>query len=187
MQGPPVSINIGEAGTWKPLIPNIAGLEKIVLDKLSESQRGVYNQIKSSFSDSNLEKVLSRVRMLAEVVGDGKLFDYTEKDFSGLSEAICNSIREVVAQDLPLGANPYSELVSWINGINRKYAIEIFTTNYDLLIENALERARTPYFDGFSGSKSAFFDPSSISKNDLPPALGKALETSWLHWLGIKC
>jgi len=167
--GAPVSIDIGEKGSWKPLIPNIAGLEKIVLTELSESQCVVYNQIKSSFHDSNLEKVLSRVRMLAEVIGEGKLFEFSEKDFSTLSEAICNSIREVVAQDLPEGANPYSELVSWINGINRKYAVEVFTTNYDLLIEHALERAKTPYFDGFSGSKSAFFDPSSISKNDLPP------------------
>jgi hypothetical protein len=36
-------------------------------------------------------------------------------------------------------------------------------------MEYALERSKTPYFDGFSGSKNAFFDPSSISKNDLPP------------------
>jgi hypothetical protein len=167
--GAPVSINVGDAGNWKPLIPNIAGLEKIVLEELSEKQREVYGQIRSSSPDSNLEKVLSRVRMLAEVIGDGKIFDLTANDFSDLSEAICNSIRKVVAQDLPSGPNPYSELVSWINGINRKYAVEIFTTNYDLLAENALERAKTPYFDGFSGSKSAFFDPSSISKNDLPP------------------
>jgi len=167
--GAPVSINIGGADTWKPLIPNIAGLEKIVLESLPEDQKNVYTSIKSSFSDSNLEKVLSRIRMLAEVIGEGKIFDFTAKEFTALSEAICNSIRDVVSQDLPSGANPYSELVSWINGINRKYAVEIFTTNYDLLIENALERAKTPYFDGFSGSKSAFFDPSSISKNDLPP------------------
>ena len=167
--GAPVSINIGSPNDWKPLIPNIAGLEKIVLDTLSDGQKNVYNQIKSSFHDSNLEKDISRVRMLAEVIGDGKIFDFTAKEFKDLSEAICNSIRDVVSQDLPSGANPYSELVSWINGINRKYAVEIFTTNYDLLIENALERAKTPYFDGFSGSKSAFFDPSSISKNDLPP------------------
>jgi len=167
--GAPVSINMGEDGAWKPLIPNIAGLETIVVQELTMSQREVYNQIKASFPDSNLEKVLSRVRMLAEVIGDGKIFNFSASDFSALSKAICNSIRTVVSQDLPAGPNPYSELVSWINGINRKYAVEIFTTNYDLLIENALERARTPYFDGFSGSKSAFFDPSSISKNDLPP------------------
>ncbi|MDM8346923.1 SIR2 family protein, partial [Pseudochrobactrum sp. sp1633] len=105
----------------------------------------------------------------AEVIDVGTLFDFTAKDFNELSQKICSSIRDVVAQDLPSEPNPYSELVSWITGINRKYAVEIFTTNYDLLIENALERARTPYFDGFSGSKCAFFDPSSISKNDLPP------------------
>jgi hypothetical protein len=36
-------------------------------------------------------------------------------------------------------------------------------------LEQALERVKTPYFDGFSGSRNAFFDPSSISRNDLPP------------------
>lgn len=167
--GAPVSINVGGTGPWKPLIPNIAGLETIVLGDLTAPQRDVYNQIKATLPESNLEKVLSRVRMLAEVVGTGKIFDFAETEFSSLSDAICCSIREVVSQDLPAGPNPYSELVSWINGINRKYAVEIFTTNYDLLLENALERARTPYFDGFSGSKSAFFDPSSIANNDLPP------------------
>lgn len=166
--GAPVSINVGEVDEWKPLIPNIAGLEKIVFGDLSLNQQKVYTQIKESIKDPNLEKVLSRVRMLAEVIDVGTLFDFKANDFSDLSEAICASIRNVVSQDLPLGPNPYSELVSWITGINRKYAVEIFTTNYDLLIENALERARTPYFDGFSGSKNAFFDPSSISKNDLP-------------------
>lgn len=166
--GAPVSIDVGSPNAWKPLIPNIAGLEKMVLADLSAPQKEVYSQIRTSLSESNLEKVLSRVRMLAEVIGEGEIFSFKAIDFSKLSEAICNSIRTVVSQDLPAGANPFSELVSWINGINRKYAVEIFTTNYDLLLENALERARTPYFDGFSGSKSAFFDPSSIAKNDLP-------------------
>lgn len=167
--GAPVSINVGKDKDWEPLIPNIAGLEKIVLSTLTSTQVGVYEEIKKSFNDSNLEKVLSRVRMLAEVVGSGQLFNFSEKDFLDLSVAICDAIRTAVSKDLPEGQNPYSELISWINGINRKYAVEIFTTNYDLLLEAAMERARTPYFDGFSGAKNAFFDPSSISKNDLPP------------------
>lgn len=166
--GAPVSINTSNDETWKPLIPNIAGLESIVLQSLNQAQAKTYSKIRDSIADSNLEKVLSRIRMLSEVVGDGHIFESSAADFSNLSESICNSIRQVVSQDLPEGANPYSELVSWINGIDRKHAVEIFTTNYDLLLENALERARTPYFDGFSGSKSAFFDPSSIAKNDLP-------------------
>jgi hypothetical protein len=167
--GAPVSINVGTDEKWEPLIPNIAGLEVIVLSKLSEAHRKVYESIKLSIQDPNLEKILSRTRMLAEVVGDGQIFDYTSIEFQDLSKCICEVIRDVVSKDLPLHGNPYSEVVSWINGISRRYGVEIYTTNYDLLFEIALERAKTPYFDGFSGSKNAFFDPSSISKNDLPP------------------
>ena len=166
--GAPVSIEVGTKDAWEPLIPNIAGLEIMVIKKLSSADQKVYASIKASITNSNLEKILSRVRMLAEVVGTDKIFEYTSTDFLALSKCICEVIRDVVSKDLPMQANPYSEVVSWINGINRKYGVEIYTTNYDLLFETALERAKTPYFDGFSGSKNAFFDPSSISKNDLP-------------------
>ncbi|MGV2841434.1 SIR2 family protein [Vibrio cyclitrophicus] len=81
---------------------------------------------------------------------------------------MCQIIRDVVGKPLPENDNPYSHLVSWITGIQREHAVEVFTTNYDLLFEEAMERARTPYFDGFSGSNRAFFDPSTISSNDLP-------------------
>jgi hypothetical protein len=37
------------------------------------------------------------------------------------------------------------------------------------LFEQALERARVPYFDGFTGASAPFFDPSSVASNDLPP------------------
>jgi hypothetical protein len=167
--GAPVSINIGKDNNWESLIPNIAGLEKIVLEKLSKEQADVYAAINGAIPNSNLEKVLSRTRMLAEVLGTGSALGFTTDDFSKLSEDICKTIRDVVNKDLPKTTNPYSEIVSWINGVSRRHAVEIFTTNYDLLLENALERAKTPYFDGFSGSKNAFFDPSSIAKNDLPP------------------
>ena len=76
--GAPVSIDVGSNGQWKPLIPNIAGLEVIVLAQLSAPHREVYGQIKESIANSNLEKILSRIRMLAEVVGTSKIFGYTE-------------------------------------------------------------------------------------------------------------
>jgi hypothetical protein len=46
--------------------------------------------------------------------------------------------------------------------------VEIFTTNYDLLLEQALEEQRVPYFDGFVGSDSAFLDLESMAEDDLP-------------------
>ena len=169
--GAPVSINIGEEGeAWKPLIPDIAGLTEIVKESLTEAtDLSAFEAIAASLSENNIELVLSRVRSLAEVIGEAEVHGLNATGYSNLSEKICRKIKEVVDQSLPEGENPYKHLISWINGINRDYAVEIFTTNYDLLLEEAMEQARTPYFDGFSGSKTAFFDPSSISSNDMPP------------------
>ena len=40
------------------------------------------------------------------------------------------------------GPSPYTEFVTWISGTGREHPVEIFTTNYDLLFEQALERTR---------------------------------------------
>ncbi|MFT6925864.1 MAG: hypothetical protein ACJAZP_001456 [Psychromonas sp.] len=166
--GAPVSINVGNEKTWKSLIPDIAGLTEIVKESLAGDDVIAFNAIADSLSNNNIEQVLSRVRSLAEVIGEAKVHGLNSDGYKTLSITICKKIKEVVNKSLPDGENPYSHLISWINGINRDYAVEIFTTNYDLLAEEAMEKARTPYFDGFSGSKAAFFDPSSISSNDMP-------------------
>ena len=169
--GAPVSINVANVGEeWKSLIPDIAGLTQIVKDGLSAGRElSAFEAIAESLSDNNIELVLSRVRSLAEVIGDAEVHGLNAEGYINLSEKICSIIKKVVDKSLPDGENPYKHLISWINGISRDYAVEIFTTNYDLLLEEAMEQARTPYFDGFSGSKTAFFDPSSISSNDMPP------------------
>jgi hypothetical protein len=167
--GAPFSINIGGDGPRTPLIPNVIGLTKLIKEKLLEEDLRVFNEIEESIPDKNFEKVLSKIRTLAEVIGESKIHNYNSKNFTTLTNNICSAIKSAVNQDLPKGKNPYSELISWINGIKRRHGVEIFTTNYDLLLEQALERVKTPYFDGFSGSRNAFFDPSSISRNDLPP------------------
>ena len=166
--GAPVSINTGDDANWVPLIPDIAGLTKAVRNGLDKSELAAFELLEKEMSDSNIELILSRVRSLAEVIGKAEVHGLNAKGYLKFSETICKIIKEVVNQPLPNGENPYSHTISWINGINRDHAVEVFTTNYDLLLEEAMERARTPYFDGFSGSRSAFFDPSSISSNDLP-------------------
>lgn len=167
--GAPVSINIGDEENWKSLIPDIKGLTELVKNSLVDKDKLAFEAIGLALNDNNIELILSRIRSLAEVIGETEVHGLDATGYQLLSETICHKIKEVVAKSLPEGENPYSHLISWINGINRDYAVEIFTTNYDLLLEEAMERSRTPYFDGFSGSKAAFFDPSSISSNDMPP------------------
>lgn len=167
--GAPVSINVGGEAKWESLIPDIAGLTALVKDGLNPEELKVFVLLEKEIPNSNLELILSRVRLLAEVIGVAEIYGLDSVGYHGFSKTICGIIKDVVSQRLPKGENPYSDIISWINGINRDYAVEVFTTNYDLLFEEAMERARTPYFDGFSGARDAFFDPSSISSNDLPP------------------
>lgn len=56
----------------------------------------------------------------------------------------------------------------WISSIDRKNAVEIFTTNYDLLMEQALEDQEVPYFDGFVGSRRSFFDLRAVQDGLIP-------------------
>ncbi|MBE0427852.1 MAG: SIR2 family protein [Nitrospirae bacterium] len=51
--------------------------------------------------------------------------------------------------------------------------IEIFTTNYDLLMEQAFEDLRVPYFDGFAGVRKPFFDLRAMEEDQLPPRWAK--------------
>ncbi|MGL4818304.1 MAG: SIR2 family protein [Enterobacter asburiae] len=167
--GAPVSINVSTDETYRPLIPNIEGLTDIVRKSLDPGDSEIYDLLSKRNNTNNLERILSDVRTLAEIIGDNIAYGTNANGFKKLESSICKSIKKVVSQQLPDTQNPYSELVSWINGINRSHGVEIFTTNYDLLCEDALERSQTPYFDGFTGSRYAFFDPASISTNDLPP------------------
>lgn len=45
---------------------------------------------------------------------------------------------------------------------------KVFTTNYDLLLEQAFEETRVSYFDGFVGARQPFFDIAAIEYDDVP-------------------
>jgi hypothetical protein len=53
--------------------------------------------------------------------------------------------------------------------VPRRSAVELFTTNYDVLLEQALEDRELPFFDGFVGSRNPFFDLRAIEDDSIPP------------------
>ena len=124
--------------------------------------------VQAEIENPNIETILSRVRSLAGVIGKTKVHGLDGAGHKKLSEAICVQIGKIVNQPLCAGSSPYTEFVTWISGTGREHPVEIFTTNYDLLFEQALERTRVPFFDGFTGASEPFFDPSSVASNDLP-------------------
>lgn len=78
-------------------------------------------------------------------------------------------ITATMNRELPDKSTAYHQLANWVGSIDRPEPVELFTLNYDLLLEQALEDFRVPFFDGFIGSNKPFFDPYSIEYDALPP------------------
>lgn len=175
--GCPVSIPHPDGDGTKSLIPDIRGLTEVVKNKLGESENHInsFNAILKRFAegepaDPTIEDILSHIRALQEVVREGDMHGLTRTALAELDEKICEITTEVVGAELPDSNTPYHQLAKWIGGIQRAQPVEVFTPNYDLLIEQALEAHRIPYFDGFVGSKEAFFDLTSMDENASLPA-----------------
>ena len=160
----------------EPLIPDIAGLTNQVKNSLDSDdelkeivdiawQRVVGRGIRTP----TVEDVLSHIRTLKSLCGTGEIDGFSPSNLDKLDRAICEQICKIVSKPLPTSDTPYHVLASWIQAIPRERPVEIFTTNYDLSLEQALEEQLVPYFDGFVGSDSAFLDLDSMVEDDLPP------------------
>ena len=153
----------------QPLVPDVAGLTDAVISALSQDDKVVIEALKQELAGlTNIETILTQVRKLAQAIGTARVHGVDANGYDEVAERICEEIGKCVKATLPQGPNPFSEVASWISGTRRVHSIEIFTPNYDLLIEEALERARAPYFDGFTGSYRPFFDAASVSTDVLP-------------------
>ena len=151
------------------LVPTIAGLTSRVVEDLDGGSNGALASVRADLPEaSNIEHILSRVRSLSTLIGTHEMHGVNAAGFLDLAERICAGIGKIAAAPLPAEDNAFTELAAWIGGTEREYPVEVFTPNYDLLIEEALERAEIPFFDGFTGSHEPFFDPASIARNDLP-------------------
>lgn len=172
--GAPVALKVNTEGkvdaTGHPLIPDVEMLTQAVVDDLEPVDKTVVKTLFPELGEKpNIETILTRIRRLSQAIGKAKVYDLDGDGYAEMATRICHKIGKIVAPPLPEEPNPFTELVSWIGGAHRDHPIEIFTPNYDLLLEEAFERARLPYFDGFTGAHRLFFDPVSISEDVLPP------------------
>lgn len=157
------------------ILPDMAGLSKIISDAhAADPANSPYKRLeeelgKAGKNTKNLEDVLTYIRSMKEVsTGGGTVRGFTEIELTTLETEICDKISTSVTKDLPDGENSYRRFARWVSSIDRAMPVEIFTTNYDLLLEQALEEQSVPFFDGFSGSRYPFFDIHSVEENELP-------------------
>jgi hypothetical protein len=157
-------------------IPDVAGLTAVVgrdLESEAAFSQAWTRLTAACKTDNvpipNVEHILTQLRTICSLKGteqvDGMPIDILRK----LDGRICELIANHVGAALPSHTNAYHRLAAWIGHIDRVTPVEVFTSNYDLLLEEALEQFGVPFFDGFVGARSPFFDLAAMEQDAVPP------------------
>jgi hypothetical protein len=161
------------------IIPAVAGLTdlcKVAVDAEGDKFKAAWNavagQIIADGRDPHIENILSQLRMMLRAVGGGDTL-------CGLNKGELEKVEEVVRQTIAKAVNPdcsglpvdvpHRRFAQWLGRTARKHPVEIFTLNYDVLIEHCLEIERVPVFDGFVGCYQPFFHGDSLRRPETAP------------------
>lgn len=143
------------AGTARACgLPDIAGLQARVQADLNTKDRKAFEH---QLEGRNIEQVLSRLRRIAGLITGSETVDgLTASQAEALDASVCHAIVRALALD-SADLTPVHHLAAWAARADYRHPVEMFTINYDLLIETALESLGVPYFDGFVGNLQARF------------------------------
>lgn len=180
------------AGTSCALkIPNIemltAAVEAALPDPAKSHFQSIRDDIKTAAAPKpNIEDILNQARRVRELTRDDKAKSYltiggdAAKD---LDLKICRAIYDIIFKgEEKADLSTPSKFFAWLSILHRERSKEIFTTNYDLIIERSLEATRIPYFDGFVGSYEPFFWQESIDQAVGPGDITRSWIRVWkLH------
>ncbi len=136
-------------------LPDVADLTEHVRGCLMADQLAAFERLSTN---RNLEQVLSRLRRIATLLEEtaDTVDGLTGSQAGDLDIEICRLIiARLTSGEVALG--PMLRLASWAARADYHRPVELFTVNYDLLVETGLEALGVPYFDGFVGTLRAQF------------------------------
>lgn len=158
-------------------VPAISIMTKTIVSKVGQEKEKYAEalvEVKKELGSENfnIETILSNLEQKSNFIGDGVLNKLKKNEFEDLIVAIKKNVREIVSVHLTDEKNivdsdivnelVHSDFANWIGQAERRFPIELFTTNYDFLFELGLEKKEIPYYDGFCGSLRPFFNPESV-------------------------
>ncbi|WP_416442108.1 SIR2 family protein [Leeuwenhoekiella sp. A16] len=167
-------------------VPAIGKMTSEIVDELgcdNKKYKDALLEIKNELGDPNfnIETILSNLEQKHSFIGNGDLNSLNKLEFADLINKIKKGVRQkvsvhqidlceistkreikkIVTKDI-VEELVQTDFANWVGQAERKFPIEIFTTNYDFLFELGLEHKEIPYYDGFCGSLRAFFNPESV-------------------------
>lgn len=149
-----VSVFLGAGAARTCGLPDMGQLQERVVESLDDAQK---SQFAGFLQRGNLEQALSRLRRIVALLeGDQTFQGLTESEARNLDAAVCQAIvgaLDIAERDL----SPMEDFAAWAARASYRLPLEVFTVNYDLLLETALESTGVPFFDGFLGALRARF------------------------------
>lgn len=126
-----------------------------MLAGLPDGEREAFD---AQLAKGTLEQSLSRLRRISALLDGGSdtVDGFTAASARELDRAVCR----LIVQALEIAAADQSAMLrfaAWAARADYHLPVELFTVNYDLLVETALEGLGVPYFDGFVGALRARF------------------------------
>lgn len=143
-------------------------------EKYKISWTQIREQCLASDQTPNIENILSRLQMMLGALGSSDtLTGLTLAELRCLDSCVRRTIATLVTPEEATIPDqlPHSHLARWLASAERRHPVELFTVNYDILIELALERENVPIFDGFVGSYQPFFYADSLRRPELAPGV----------------
>jgi hypothetical protein len=145
-------------------LPDLNGLKNAVEGKLAGADQTKYRELGKL---RNIEEILSRLRLIAEVLSGtaDELDGLTATAAADLDKVICSAISDVI-KTTTTNLEAHLRFSRWCARSPYNRPLEIFTTNYDNLIEKSLEQIAAPYFDGFVGNHEGVFRADLVDSTD---------------------
>jgi len=140
-------------------LPDLNTLQASVLASLDGS---IKDSMALQLEARNLEDALSRLRRIAALLDDEQTIDgLTGIEAADLDRAVCHAVVGSLAID-EADLSPVRLFAAWSGRSAHDLPLEVFTVNYDLLLETALEDRGVPYFDGFVGNLEGSFQTQLV-------------------------
>jgi len=159
-------------------VPAVVQMTKTIIDEVHAHSpafalavQDIQAEIESSETPFNIESLLSTIEAKRAVIGSGALNGLDSSAFSELADRVKARVVRLVSVHEKLETKDraslaHANLSNWIAKGKRRFPAELFTTNYDYLVEIALEGSGIPYFDGFAGSFEPFFCLEAVEDVD---------------------
>ncbi len=153
-------------------LPNIFSLTTETFCRLDSDNKIVFQNTEKCIkeltgkSKVSVEDILNYIRQIRNITygrSDREYCGITGEQAGKLDKEICNNIFAIIKEkEDSVDIEYIRKFFAWYDSSNRNYIKEIFTTNYDMLLEMAMEANYISYYDGFTGSYEPFFNPESI-------------------------